>query len=387
MNIAFIPVRCGSKSIPLKNIKIFCGKPLVYWSVKAAEESKIIDKIVVATDCEDIKKVVDSFDFKKVEVFIRSKKNATDFSPTEDVVLEYIHFQKSKLQDHDYLFLIQATSPYISGFDLNTAFKQLLSEKGDSLVTCTRTKRFFWKDNGRPINYKYQERPRRQDFKGTYVENGSFYINSIGNFLLYKNRLSGSISIYEMNELTLIEIDEPEDWEIAEANMRKFLSLDKSKKKLKLFLSDIDGTLTDAGMYYDELGNEMKKFNTRDGMGFKLIKDKDVKVGLITSEDKKINTRRAKKLKVDFLFQGLAGKSKLQAVEKICEREKISLKNVAYIGDDINCLDLLSSVAFKACPFDAVSEIRNIPGIFISSKKGGEGAVRDFIDHLILNEA
>jgi N-acylneuraminate cytidylyltransferase len=118
-----------------------------------------------------------------------------------------------------------------------------------------RTKRFFWNENGTPINYDYKNRPRRQDFDGMLMENGAFYISSIGNIKKYKNRLSGKIAIYEMPEYTAIEIDEEDDWIIAEKLMQKYiLQPKKSSKKIKLFLSDVDGTLTDAGMYYGNNG-------------------------------------------------------------------------------------------------------------------------------------
>ena len=90
MNIAFIPVRCGSKSIPFKNIKSFCGRPLIYWNLKALEDSKNIDKIYVATDCEKIKRIVSQFQFSKVSVFERNKENAKDESSTESVILEFL---------------------------------------------------------------------------------------------------------------------------------------------------------------------------------------------------------------------------------------------------------------------------------------------------------
>lgn len=96
-------------------------------------------------------------------------------------------------------------------------------------------------------------RPRRQNFKGELMENGAFYINTVSNILKSGNRLSGKIGIYEMPEYTATEIDEPDDWTILENLMRKHvLSKRISQPQIKLFLSDVDGTLTDGGMYYSE---------------------------------------------------------------------------------------------------------------------------------------
>jgi len=153
---------------------------------------------------------------------------------------------------------------------------------------------------------------------------------------------------------------------------------------IKLFLTDVDGVLTDAGMYYSEQGDELKKFNTHDGMGLQLIREKGIKTGIITSENTQMVERRAKKLKLDYLYQGKREGGKLASVLEICEKEGISLNEVAYIGDDINCFELLSKVGLAACPANAIDTVKNIPGIIRMNKKGGEGCVREFIE-LILN--
>ena len=158
----------------------------------------------------------------------------------------------------------------------------------------------------------------------------------------------------------------------------------KLPSKIKLFLTDVDGVLTDAGMYYSEAGDELKKFNTHDGMGLQLIREKGIKTGIVTSENTKLVERRFNKLKLDFLFQGKREGGKLATVKELCEKEGISLSEVAYIGDDINCLELLSNVGLAACPADALDAVKNIPGIIQMKKKGGEGCVREFIE-MILN--
>lgn len=220
MNIAFIPVRCGSKSIPFKNIKEFCGKPLVYWNLEALQNSIHIDKVFVATDCEEIKSVVNSFGFSKVEVYDREKENANDTASTESVMLEFI--SKNSFFNNDLFLLVQATSPLTQTVDFDNALEKLKNEKADSLLTCVRTKN-FWNEDGTPYNYNYKERPRRQDFEGLLMENGAFYINTVGNIKKEKNRLSGMIVVYEMKEFTSIDIDEEDDWIIAEKFMEKYI--------------------------------------------------------------------------------------------------------------------------------------------------------------------
>lgn len=196
--------------------------------------------------------------------------------------------------------------------------------------------------------------------------------------------MSGNIGIYEMPEYTAFEVDEPDDWIILEKLMQKhILSRIERPRKIKLFISDVDGTLTDGGMYYAEPGYELKKFNTRDGMGFQLLREAGIKTGIITSENTRMVEDRANKLKIDYLIQGKHGEGKLEAAMGICEQEGISLDEVAYIGDDINCCKLLNAVGIKACPADACEKVKQIDDILLMNKKGGEGCVREFAEKII----
>lgn len=380
MVIAFIPVRGGSKSIPLKNIKPFCGKPLVCWNIEALEQCEEVDEIIVATDSDKIEETVTSQSYKKTKVYRRSAENACDTASTESVMLEYIHY--AQLPDDDIFMLVQATSPLTETVHFTEALDLYGKGEYDSILTCVRNYRFFWNEDGTSMNYDYKNRPRRQNFSGMLMENGAFYINKVRNILESGNRLSGHIGIYEMPEYTATEIDEPDDWIVLENLMRKHVlsKRKEARKPIKLFLCDVDGTLTDGGMYYSENGDEMKKFNTRDGMGFQLLREAGIKTGIITSEDTKIVENRAKKLKVDFLYQGKRNGGKLTIAKEICEQFGITLDEVAYIGDDVNCVELLEAVGMKACPADACEEVKAIAGIRVMTKKGGDGCVREFID-------
>ncbi len=378
--IALIPARCGSKSIPFKNIRSFCGKPLIYWNILALENTPEVSEIYVATDCQKIEDVVLSFGFPKTKVYQRKPENAQDVSSTESVLLEFIT-EKAIAKDA-LMLLVQATSPLTINTDFSSGLKKM--KDGDSLLSCVRQKRFYWNEDGTPKNYDYRNRPRRQDFDGDLMENGAFYINSVSNILRDKNRLSGKILIHVMEEYTAVELDEPDDWMIAEKLMRKYiLKTEKPKQKIKLFLTDVDGVLTDAGMYYTENGDELKKFNTHDGKGLELLRNAGIKTGIITSEDTKLVTRRAKKLKVDHLHQGKHGKGKLEIAKEICAQENVTLLETSYIGDDINCMELLSAVGFAACPADALHAVKNIEGITLLNKKGGEGVVREFAELIL----
>lgn len=383
MNVAFIPVRGGSKSIPLKNIKKICGKPLVYWVVKAACDCKRIDKVYIATDSDVIKDTVLEFgrtmDVSKLCVIGRSEESASDTASTESAMLEF-----AVRYDFDNIVLIQATSPLLKGDDIERGFELYDNPGVDSVMSVVKQKRFNWDIDeygmGQPVNYDVYNRPRRQDFDGYYVENGAFYITSKTNLLRTGNRVSGNIKLVEMCEDSYFEIDEPSDWLIIEKLMQKNGVGKQKRPEIKMLVTDCDGCLTDGGMYYSENGDELKKFNTKDGMAFKLLRERGIITGIITGEMRRLNERRAEKLGLDFIIQGCD--DKLNALLNMCDKYDISLENVAYIGDDINDLEVLKNVGLSCCPHDAMNVIKDNVD-YMSYADGGKGVVRDVYESWI----
>ena len=150
----------------------------------------------------------------------------------------------------------------------------------------------------------------------------------------------------------------------------------------KLVLTDIDGVWTDAGMYYDNVGNELKKFNTADSAGLIFLRHLNISVGIITGEDTKIVERRAAKLNIDLLYQGI--KDKVAVAETICDEMGISLEDVAYIGDDLGDFQLLKKVGISGAPHNASDYIKDVVDI-VTSKSGGEGAYREFVETILVS--
>lgn len=151
-------------------------------------------------------------------------------------------------------------------------------------------------------------------------------------------------------------------------------------KKPKLILTDIDGVWTDGGMYYDQTGNEWKKFHTYDSAGVLFAHQNEIPVGIITGEDTEIVARRAAKLKVDYLFQGV--KNKLEVAENLCKELNITFEDVAYIGDDIGDVDLLKNVGISATPNSAPEYVKKYSQM-VMSKNGGEGVFREFVEKIL----
>ena len=147
----------------------------------------------------------------------------------------------------------------------------------------------------------------------------------------------------------------------------------------KLVLTDIDGVWTDGGMYYDQTGNEWKKFHTYDSAGVLICHRHNVPVAIISGEDTEIVKRRAEKLKIDYVFLGV--ENKLETARQLCKQLDIQLEDSAFIGDDLNDLELLKVVGTSGAPSSAVQQVLGLVDIR-TEKKGGEGAFREFVERI-----
>ena len=150
-------------------------------------------------------------------------------------------------------------------------------------------------------------------------------------------------------------------------------------RSIKLMITDVDGVLTDGGMYYSEKGESLKKFNTRDAMGMELLKKINIPTLLVTRENSKIVQQRAKKIQV-MLYMNIKDKKSL--LPKICREYKVEPKNIAYIGDDVNDIEIMKQVGLTAVPHDAMNEIKTISD-YVCTLRGGEGSFREFANLII----
>jgi YrbI family 3-deoxy-D-manno-octulosonate 8-phosphate phosphatase len=149
---------------------------------------------------------------------------------------------------------------------------------------------------------------------------------------------------------------------------------------IKLVITDVDGVLTDGSLFYSTEGVAMKKFNIKDGMGTVLLYDAGIPCGVITSDPPDFIKARANRIKLDFLYSNI--KNKKKKLLEICSEKKLSPENVAYIGDDVNDLDIIQAVGLSAAPSDAVPKILELAD-YVCERKGGEGAFREFVDLIL----
>ncbi|SDC79944.1 acylneuraminate cytidylyltransferase [Geotoga petraea] len=377
--IAMIPLRAGSKSIKNKNRKKMLGRPLFTWVLGEAYHSNLNQVYVFTDDKEIIDYVEKEYKYTdKIKVLQRSEESSTDTASTEFAMKEFVN---SIDHDYDLLFLLQATSPLSTKEAINKVIEKIEKDSYDSALTVVENKRFIWDKCGNSINYDYNNRPRRQDFEGYLVENGAIYGTTKQQFEKSGIRIGGNIGIVKMPEDTLIEIDEPNDWYIVENLLENRLRKNKKKNsKIKALFLDVDGVFTKGTVYFDNNGELLKEFSLRDGMGLEILRENDIEVFVITSENSDIVKSRMNKLKIDNYYPGV--KDKYTKIEDILIDRNYKREEIAYIGDDINDLSNLISVGWSFCPKNAVKEIKDKVDIILNND-GGREAIREAVSFII----
>ncbi|MDO5981668.1 acylneuraminate cytidylyltransferase [Flavivirga spongiicola] len=369
--IGFIPLRKGSKGIPNKNKRKMVGRPLFTWVLGEAIFSEL-DEVYVYTDDESIIEfITKEYSWTdKVKALLRSEESASDSASTEFAMLE---FCESINYDFDIFCLLQATSPFTKRGDINTCLAKIGSEY-DSALTVVNTHRFLWNENGTPINYNPHKRPRRQDFEGLLVENGAVYV--IGKDALKKNenRLGDNVAIVKMSEESLMEIDTEPDWIAIESLLIERQKREKESKKITHIVLDVDGVFTDGTITYTKEGEHTKSFDMRDGMGLEILRQFNVEVMVMTSEDSQLVAKRMQKLKIEHIFLGV--KDKYTLLSKILLDKRIYLSNIAYVGDDVNDLTNICSVGWSLVPNNATSIVKQHADVVLSENSGA-GAIRE----------
>ncbi|MGL5254607.1 MAG: cytidylyltransferase domain-containing protein [Brevinema sp.] len=204
--IAFIPLRGGSKSIPLKNIMPINGRPMAYYALDAANACPEIDTIVVSTDSPEIRDTILKYPSSKIKVVARSEEVSTDSATSVSVLLEF-----AEPNTCETIVLMQATSPLVKAEHVSAGLKKY-SEGFDSVISVVRSHIFLWGEDGTPLNHNPCQRLRRQEWNGVMVENGAIYITSRDSLLKTRCLMGGNRGVFEMPKETSVEVDEPSDF-------------------------------------------------------------------------------------------------------------------------------------------------------------------------------
>lgn len=352
------------------------GKPFYIWAIDSAINANVFSKvIVIAIDWDTSKDIsLQELDLDIIECNTVQKKYENDSSILIDKIMDL---------EFNSLTAINVTMPLTLSSDFRFALNLFRSNKMDSLLTAVKIeKRLCQTTNGTSLTFKPPYKNGELMHEELFVENNAFYIAKKEVLQKYKSLLGGRIGIYEMPWETSITISNPENWDIVEGLLlrhKRDAEL-KKLKQIKLLAFDCDGVLTDAGMYYGENGEELKKFNTRDGQGIETLRSNGFITALITKENSKVARNRAEKLKIDNVFVGIKDKTKPMKI--LLNKYGLEPKNIAYIGDDIGDIPAMEIAGVTFAVNDAVIEVKK-KADFVTQLSGGQGAVREVCDLLL----
>lgn len=376
-SIGFLPLRKGSKGIIGKNKRKMLGRPLFCWVLTEALFSELDEVVVYTDDLEIINFIELEYTWSnKIILVERSVESATDKASTEKAIFDYLNEYNP---DFKTFCLLQATSPFTTSLDINRSLAEI--KKGyDSSISVVKTHRFIWDKKGQPLNYDFKNRPRRQDFEGLLIENGAVYCSSKKALVMSKCRVSGKIATVEMSELSYNEVDNESDWQIIEQLLADDLISRKETGRIEQLILDVDGVFTDGKVLFSKNGELAKSFDMRDGMGLEILRQHQVEVAVLTSENSDLVTARMKKLNIDKVYLGV--KDKFGFLQQLLQKNDLQPGNLAYLGDDVNDMANMCRVGWSLAPANAMQEVKNIADINLSCVSGA-GAIREAC-HFIL---
>ncbi|XP_051976503.1 N-acylneuraminate cytidylyltransferase A-like [Xyrauchen texanus] len=381
--VALILARGGSKGIPLKNIKMLAGVPLIGWAIRAALDSGVFDSVWVSTDHHEIKRVAEAWGAK---VHIRSPEVSKDSSSSLEAIQEFAR----QNTDVDLICNIQATSPCLHPYHLKESLELMTKQGFDSVFSVVRRHHFRWqevKKGGcictKPLNLNPACRLRRQDWDGELCENGSFYFATKD--LINRGLLQGGNTTYfEMLPEYSVDIDVDIDWPVAEQRVLRFGYFGKDKPEVvKLLLCNVSGCLTDGQIYLSVRKEEMVSINSRDQYGIKKLMREGVEVILLYSQEDCIPKALADKLSNRMGCKVLPVDDKLKEVKELIEDKKLEWNEVAYLGNDEPDVECLNLAGLSAVPLGAPVEALNAAK-YSCCNAAGHGAMREFAEHILL---
>ncbi|XP_060699226.1 N-acylneuraminate cytidylyltransferase A isoform X1 [Hemiscyllium ocellatum] len=366
---ALVLARGGSKGIPLKNIKILAGTPLLGWVLRAALDSEQFDSVWVSTDHDDIAAVARKFG---AQVHRRSAEVSKDTTSSLDTILEFLESHKEvHVVGH-----LQCTSPCLHPRHLKDVVKMFKEEQYDSVFSVVRHHHFRWKEVlkagelTQPLNLNPAKRPRRQDWRGELCENGSFYFATTK--LINTNCLQGGkITYYEMESEYSVDIDVDIDWPIAEQRVKRYGYYGKIAE-IKLLVCSLDEQLVE--FLSSNKGNaDMLGLST-----LQSLKNKSVSVEFLPNT----NTSKfgSKKQKGELME---IAQSKLSTVENLVNKLGITWKNVACFGNTVYDLEYLKRAEVRGATRDAAPPVLEVAN-YICTQNGAMKSWEEFAEHVLL---
>lgn len=384
--VAFVPIKLNNQRTPGKNIKRFDdGMALLTVFLKTLVQVRGIDEIYVFCSNKKIKEyLIPGVSFLKRPAYLDTQQ-----ATPQDIISEFM-----QIIEADIYMVSHCTSPFVTVKHFEECIAAVKSGSHDSSFTAEKIQKLLWGSDNKPLNFEADNVPRTQDLKPIYDEVSAAYVFRKEVFTKLHRRIGVTPHLTEVTGIECIDIDYPEDFEIANAiymNILKKNRLVSIKKRIKFFVMDVDGTLTDGKIYMGAHIELFKAFDIKDGCGIKdILPQYNIVPIVITARESNILSTRCKELGIQYIYQGIH--DKLQKLEEIISSQSIrdniqyTFENVAYIGDDILDLQCMKPIKLAGgivgCPADASEQVKDLVH-YQCEKKGGNGAVREFIEWLI----
>lgn len=395
--LALIPARGGSKGIPRKNIRNFAGYPLIAWSIAAAKQSKLVTRIIVSTDDEEIAAVAREWGAETP--FLRPAELAQD-KTTDLPVFEHALKWLEEVEGHhpEVVIQLRPTSPIRPKSMVDDAIRILLNHKdadcARGVVPAAQNPFKMWHFIGedKPINPLLEVEgvaepynAPRQILPPVYWQTG--HIDAIRvSTITQKKSLTGDV-VYPLviDPKYTVDIDTLSDWAKYEALVYSGLEMvspGKSRKAMpetiKMIICDFDGVITDNLVLTDENGKETVSASRSDSMRIQTLREKGVEVMILSSEPNPVVMARAKKMGVEAM-RGIGMQDKGRVMREVLERKNIKAENVIYLGNDLNDLPCFEIAGWSVAVADAYPEVIRAAD-YVLTKNGGHGAVRELCE-------
>lgn len=377
--LAIIPARAGSKGIPNKNLVPIAGKPLIEWTIDAAKGAVGADNVIVSSDGDEILNVAAR---NSVRTHLRSVETSSDNASSESALLEVIDHQSADGLLPQQILFLQCTSPLMTTDDLQGLINLHRAGQFDSSFTACLSHSFIWQNlNGEAegINHDKSVRLRRQDMDPQYRENGAAYLLNCAGFKKHRHRFFGRTGIYEMPQSRSCEIDSLFDVKLVESLIAQKHCSNIQLGLLKAIVLDFDGVLTDNTVILNEDGVESVCCSRSDGMGIEQARKQGLKILILSKEQNVVVAARAEKLKVP-VIHGVDDKPTV--LQAWLDDNSMDWSQIAYVGNDINDIECMRKAAVGVAVNDAVERARQVADV-ITTRNGGNGAVREFIDEVL----
>lgn len=380
---AIIPARGGSKGIAGKNLRRVGGRTLLRRAVESCLAAESISRVIVSTDDSDIAKEARACGAVVVD---RPPGLSGDTASSELAVLHVLEvLGDGGTPFPEVTLIVQCTSPFTQSSHLNDLVGLL--QQHDSAFTAKRSHVFLWRhsDAGSMVgvNHDAARRLHRQQLEPEFAESGNAYAMRTLGFLLHRHRFFGSIGILEIEPRDALEIDDPNDLEVARAvastRERTGNQVPPGLDQIDAVIFDFDGVLTDDTVVVHQDGTESVTAHRGDGLGISALRNSGVAVLILSKERNPVVAARATKLRVDVIH---GCNDKRPATAEWLDRHGIDSSRAIFVGNDINDLEAMKWVGLAACPADARPEVRG-SSHWVLKSVGGRGAARELTDALM----